>query len=148
MKNYKPKFWQIILTYAIVLLLMLIFYSTDSKAQSKEDYKILDLKTEIGEGKDQEVKILFEGERRKIAQLTLRNGKRLESHSVEEPIVIQCIAGSGEVLIQNDEAEKTIELLPGKILTIEGRVLHDVIARPEVSILLIRFLDSKNEPKN
>ncbi len=148
MKNYKPKFWQIILTDAIVLLLMLIFYSSDSKAQSKEDYKILDLKTEIGEGKDQEVKILFEGERRKIAQLTLRNGKRLESHSVEEPIVIQCIAGSGEVLIQNDEAEKTIELLPGKILTIEGRVLHDVIARPEVSILLIRFLDSKNEPKN
>lgn len=148
MKNYKPKFWQIILTDAIVLLLMLIFYSTDSKAQSKEDYKILDLKTEIGEGKDQEVKILFEGERRKIAQLTLRNGKRLESHSVEEPIVIQCIAGSGEVLIQTDEAEKTIELLPGKTLTIEGRVLHDVIARPEVSILLIRFLDSKNESKN
>lgn len=148
MKNYKPKFWQIILTDAIVLLLMLIFYSSDSKAQSKEDYKILDLKTEIGEGKDQEVKILFEGERRKIAQLTLRNGKRLESHSVEEPIVIQCIAGSGEVLIQNDEAEKTIELLPGKTLTIEGRVLHDVIARPEVSILLIRFLDSKNESKN
>lgn len=148
MKNYKPKFWQIILTDAIVLLLMLIFYSSDSKAQSKEDYKILDLKTEIGEGKDQEVKILFEGERRKIAQLTLRNGKRLESHSVEEPIVIQCIAGSGEVLIQTDEAEKTIELLPGKTLTIEGRVLHDVIARPEVSILLIRFLDSKNESKN
>lgn len=148
MKNYKPKFWQIILTDAIVLLLMLIFYSSDSKAQSKEDYKILDLKTEIGEGKDQEVKILFEGERRKIAQLTLRNGKRLESHSVEEPIVIQCIAGSGEVLIQTDEAEKTIELLPGKTLTIEGRVLHDVIARPEVSILLIRFLDFKNEPKN
>ncbi len=106
------------------------------------------MKTEIGEGKDQEVKILFEGERRKIAQLTLRNGKRLESHSVEEPIVIQCIAGSGEVLIQNDEAEKTIELLPGKTLTIEGSVLHDVIARPEVSILLIRFLDFKNEPKN
>lgn len=148
MKNYKPKFWQIILTDAVVLLLMLIFYSSDSKAQSKEDYKILDLKTEIGEGKDQEVKILFEGERRKIAQLTLRNGKRLESHSVEEPIVIQCIAGSGEVLIQTDEAEKTIELLPGKTLTIEGRVLHDVIARPEVSILLIRFLDSKNESKN
>ena len=89
--------------------------------------------------------MLFEGERRKIAQLTLRNGKRLESHSVEEPILIQCIAGSGEVLIQNEDAEETIELIPGKILTIEGGVLHDVIAKPEISIILIRFLDSENE---
>lgn len=143
MKNHTSKFWQILLTGSLIFLIALIFYSIDAKAQTKEDYKILDLKTEIGEGKDQEVKVLFEGERRKIAQLTLRNGKRLESHSVEEPILIQCIAGGGEVLIEGEDVNETIELTPGKTLTIEGGVLHDVIAKPEVSIILVRFLSDK-----
>lgn len=127
------------------LAVVLVFISpvltkNQSKAQTKNDYKVLDIQTVIGEGKDKKVKVLFEGERRKIAQLTLRNGKKLESHSVEEPITIQYVTGYGEVIIGEGDDSKSIELRPGTFMTIEANVLHDVIGKPSVSILLIRFL--------
>ncbi|MGB5287654.1 MAG: hypothetical protein WBN42_04140 [Ignavibacteriaceae bacterium] len=104
-----------------------------------ESYKVIDVKNEISDGKEKEVKILFEGERRKIAQLTLRNEKRLEAHSVEEPFILQCIAGKGELIIGEGETAESIELLPGTYITVEANVLHDVVSQPAISRLLIRF---------
>ena len=129
---------------AVLLFLSPLFTINQSNAQTKDDYKVLDIQMATGEGKDKEVKVLFEGERRKIAQLTLRNGKKLESHSVEEPITIQCVAGNGEVIINDDDKTEPIELKPGTFITIESNVLHDVIAKPFVSIVLIRFLEENN----
>jgi len=119
-------------------------FLNDTNAQTKEHYKVLDIKNEINSGKDKEIKMLFEGERRKIVQLTLRNGKNLEGHSAKEPIVIQCVAGEGELIIKNAEESNTIKLLPGTFVTVESNVMHDVIAKSFVSILLIRFLDEDN----
>jgi quercetin dioxygenase-like cupin family protein len=109
-----------------------------SKNKAYTEIKIQD---EIDNGKEKEVNLLFEGKRRKIAQLTLRSGKNLESHSVEEPITIQCVAGNGEIIILDGDKTESIELKSGTFITIESNVLHDVIAKPFVSILLIRFLD-------
>ncbi len=144
MNNSQLKIPRMILIALIGFISSVIIATNDGNSQTMESYKVIDVKSEIADGKEKEVNMLFAGERRKIAQLTLRNGKHLESHSVEEPILIQCIAGNGEVLIQNEAAEETIKLLPGKIITIEGGVMHDVIAKPEISILLLRFLDSEN----
>ena len=108
-------------------------------AQTKDDYTILNYETEIGDGKDKEVKMLFKGERRKIVQLTLRNEMRLEQHSVKEPFILQCIAGKGELIIGDGETAESIELLPGTFVTFEANVLHDVVSQPAISILLIRL---------
>ncbi len=108
-------------------------------AQTADSYTILNFETEIGDGKDKEVKMLFKGERRKIVQLTLRNEKRLEQHSVKEPFILQCIAGKGELIIGEGENSESIELLPGTLVTVEANVLHDVVSQPAISILLIRL---------
>ena len=109
-------------------------------AQTGDNYTILNFENEIGDGKDKEVKMLFEGKRRKIAQLTLRNETRLESHSVEEPFILQCLAGKGELIIGDGETAESIELLPGTYITVEANVIHDVVSQPAISILLIRLL--------
>ena len=114
-------------------------------AQTGDNYTILNFENEIGDGKDKEVKMLFEGERRKIAQLTLRNETRLESHSVEEPFILQCIAGKGELIIDDGETAESIELLPGTYITVEANVVHDVVSQPAISILLIRLLKEWNQ---
>ena len=108
-------------------------------AQTKDNYTILNFETEIGDGEDKEVKMLFKGERRKIVQLTLRNEMRLEQHSVEEPFILQCLAGKGELIIGDGETAESIELLPGTFVTVEANVMHDVVSQPAISILLIRF---------
>ena len=123
----------------LLLFLSLILTINQSNAQINNDFKVLEIQTEIGEGKDKEVKVLFEGELRKIVQLTLRNETSLQSHSVEEPFILQCIAGKGELIIGEGETAESIELLPGTYITVEANVLHDVVSQPAVSILLIRF---------
>ena len=108
-------------------------------AQTKDNYTILNFDTEIGDGEDKEVKILFEGERRKIAQLTLRNETPLGPHSVKEPFILQCIAGKGELIIGDGENAESIELLPGTFVTVEANVMHDVVSQPAILIILIRL---------
>ncbi|MDP2365380.1 MAG: hypothetical protein Q8M94_16620, partial [Ignavibacteria bacterium] len=57
---------------------------------------------------------------------------------------IQCVAGEGELIIKNAEDSNTIKLLPGTFVTVEANVVHDVVGKPSVSIVLIRFLEDKN----
>jgi len=124
----------------IGFLFSMVFTANSIKAQTKRPYKVIEVTNEIADGKEKEVNLLFEGERRKIVQLTLRNGKNLEGHSAKEPIVIQCVAGEGELIINNAEDSNTIKLLPGTFVTVESNIMHDVIGKPSVSIVLIRFL--------
>lgn len=144
MNNSRLNLSQIFLIVLIGLISSVIIATNKGNAQTMKTYKVIDVTSEIADGKEKEVNVLFEGERRKIVQLTLRNGKNLEGHSAKEPIVIQCVAGEGELLIKNDEATDTIKLLPGTFVTVEGNVMHDVIGKPSVSIVLIRFLEEKN----
>lgn len=97
----------------------------------------LNLKIEIGEGKDIESNLLFDGARRKIMQIMLRREAVLKAHKAAEPITIHCVAGAGELLdVTKDEAHK---LSPGVLITVEPAVVHEIRAMPEVSILLTKF---------
>ena len=97
----------------------------------------LNLQTEIGEGKEIESHLLFDGARRKIMQITLRRNAVLKAHKAAEPITIQCVAGTGELvdIIKNE----IYKLAQGVLITVEPEVVHEVRALPEVSILLTKF---------
>jgi quercetin dioxygenase-like cupin family protein len=99
--------------------------------------EILNLQTEIGEGKDTEVSLLFDGARRKIIQITLRQNAVLKAHQAAEPITIQCVAGTGDLLDVTEK--KPYKLSPGVLVTVETEVVHEIKALPEVSILLTKF---------
>ena len=100
--------------------------------------KQLPLQTSIGEGKDRQVDLLFEGSRRKLIQITLRNGAILAKHSAPVPITIQCIVGEGTLFV--GEARETVSLVAGALVTIEPTVVHEIKANPAVSILLTQFI--------
>ena len=97
----------------------------------------LNLQIEIGEGKDIESNLLFDGARRKIIQITLRRSAILKAHRAVEPITVQCVAGAGDFL--NVSENEIYKLSPGALLTVEPQVVHEVRALPEVSILLTKF---------
>mgnify|MGYP002381544728 CR=1 FL=1 len=101
--------------------------------------KALKLQTIIGAGKNKQVETLFEGPRRKLVQITLRNNAALDAHKAPEPITIQCIAGKG--IIKAGDPGETLELRPGTLLTLEPNVLHEIKAEPELSFLLTRFAE-------
>lgn len=133
---------------AISFIAISFFFATtlflnNTNAQTKERYKELNIKNEIDFGKDKEIRMLFEGERRKIVQITLRNEMNLKWHSVSEPITIQCIAGEGEMLIKSEDQTDTLKLLPGTFITLDPLIDHDIIGKPAVSIILIRFLNDE-----
>lgn len=99
--------------------------------------KRIPLQTSIEEGKDRQVDLLFEGPRRKLIQITLRNGCTLPRHTAPMPITIQGIAGHG-TLLAGDHPE-SIALGPGVLVTLEPNVPHEIQASPEVSFLLTQF---------
>jgi quercetin dioxygenase-like cupin family protein len=98
---------------------------------------LVPLQTNIGEGKDKQVDQLFTGPRRKLIQITLRNGAALDRHTAPVPITIQCVAGNG-TFFAGDRGEP-VSLTPGVLLTLEPNVPHEVKANPAVSILLTQF---------
>ena len=100
----------------------------------------LNLQTKIGDGKDKEVTPLFDGDRRKIIQITLRNKAILDAHKAAEPITIQCVAGKG-LLIVGEEKEE-VELKEGVLVTIEPNVVHEIRALSKVSVLLTKFKEN------
>lgn len=119
-------------------VVLMIFTVIGLHVSSQErNMQKLNLQTKIGDGKDKEVTPLFDGERRKIVQITLRNKAVLDSHKAAEPITIQCIAGKG-LLIVGEEKEE-VELKEGVLVTIEPNVVHEIRALSKVSVLLTKF---------
>jgi quercetin dioxygenase-like cupin family protein len=100
----------------------------------------LNLQTVIGDGKDKEITPLFDGERRKIIQITLRNKSVLDAHKAAEPITIQCVAGKGKRIVGEEKEE--VELRAGVLVTIEPNVVHEIRALPKVSVLLTKFKEN------
>lgn len=99
--------------------------------------KQLDLKLDIGKGAETEVNVLFDGPRRKLMQITLRNGAVLKAHKAAEPITVMCVAGKG-VFIEIASGHEIL-LSPGVLLTVEAEVMHEVRAAEDVAILLTKF---------
>mgnify|MGYP003408737986 FL=1 len=126
------------LTVVLGVALMITFIGFNVNSQERNMQK-LNLQTKIGDGKDKEVTPLFDGDRRKIVQITLRNKAVLEAHSAAEPITIQCIAGEGKLIVGQEKEE--VDLQKGVLVTIEPDVIHEIKASPKVSILLIKLKD-------
>ena len=122
---------------SILLLTGFIIHSSIIAGDKGDHMKTLNLKTEIGPGKDHQVDVLFEGPRRKIVQITLRNNAILESHKAIEPITIQCVAGKGTLTVGDEK--RPLELVPGVLVTIEPKTVHEIHSHPAVSILLSKF---------
>ena len=49
-------------------------------------------------GKNKEVKKIFDGTRRQIISVKLRNNEILSKHQAKEPITVFCLAGNGRFL--------------------------------------------------
>ena len=124
------------LTVVLGVALMITFIGFNVNSQERNMQK-LNLQTKIGDGKDKEVTPLFDGDRRKIVQITLRNKAILDAHKAAEPITIQCVAGKG-LLIVGEEKEE-VELQEGVLVTIEPNVVHEIRALSKVSVLLTKF---------
>lgn len=102
--------------------------------------KVIPLQTAIPAGKDRQVDLLFEGPRRKLIQITLRNGAVLAKHTAPAPIAIQGLAGKGTLFVGHEREEVALE--PGVLVTLEPNVLHEIQASPAVSFLLTQFTGS------
>jgi quercetin dioxygenase-like cupin family protein len=101
--------------------------------------QLLPLQTTIGAGQDKQIDLLFDGPRRKLVQITLRNNAVLNAHKAAVPIVIHCVAGGGTLKLGDDP--ETVELTLGVLVTLEPNVVHEVSGKPSVSILLTQFTD-------
>ncbi len=127
------------LTVVLGVALMITFIGFNVNSQERNMQK-LNLQTKVGDGKDKEVTPLFDGDRRKIVQITLRNKAILDAHKAAEPITIQCVAGKG-LLIVGEEKEE-VELKEGVLVTIEPNVVHEIRALSKVSVLLTKFKEN------
>lgn len=127
---------------AILVFGVILISSTMSFAQLKDsDYKIINYSKTIEDGQPLSKKMLDKGERRIIAEVTLRDGKALGVHTEETPFMVYGIAGEG-VLVLGDN-EKSIPITPGVLVTVETGVAHDVIAKPNLSILVFKLIGSE-----
>ena len=128
-----------ILFLTVVLGVALMIFTVIGFNVNSQERKMqkLNLQTKVGDGKDKEVTPLFDGDRRKIVQITLRNKAILDAHKAAEPITIQCVAGKG-LLIVGEEKEE-VELKEGVLVTIEPNVVHEIRALSKVSVLLTKF---------
>ena len=90
---------------------------------------------------DKEVKELFNGPFRRLVEVHLRNNAVLTRHSADVPITVFCISGKG-IFSAGVDLDDSQELRPGTLITLDARVEHEVIADPDLHILVSKFKDS------
>jgi quercetin dioxygenase-like cupin family protein len=90
--------------------------------------------------KAKEVKQIFSGTRRRLIEITLRNNEILAKHKADEPITVLCLAGNGTFRAGRDlEDEEKLEA--GTLLTLEAAIEHEVVAEPELRLLITKFME-------
>ena len=129
--------------FAVVILTITV--GTSMAQISKDDYKVLNYTTAIENGKPLEKNLLLKNDENVIANVTLRDGKSLGMHTEDNAFWVAATAGSGQLILGKNE--KVIELKPGTIVTVNPGIPHDVVAKPDLSILVIKFLDGKGKKK-
>ncbi len=90
---------------------------------------------------DKEVEKIFDGSRRQILTVTLRNGAVLSKHKAQEPITVLCLAGNGKFFAGANLEEET-GLSAGVLLTLEAGIEHEAVAAPELKILVTKFKEN------
>jgi quercetin dioxygenase-like cupin family protein len=92
------------------------------------------------ENGDRELTELFNGPRRRIVEVRLRNGAVLSKHHAAEPITVLCLSGSGK-FTAGPELEDSQPMRAGTFITLEGGVEHEVTADPDLHIVVSKFKD-------
>lgn len=96
---------------------------------------------EISESeKSKEVKEIFNGARRRLVEVKLRDKEILAKHKAKEPITVLCLAGSG-VFRAGANLSDECELVAGTLVTLEAGVEHEVVAQPALDLLVTKFKD-------
>ena len=109
--------------------------------------KHIELLGELGADADGEqaqhktVKQLYDGTFRRIVAVRLRNGAVLSRHHADVPITVYCVSGNGKFNAGAD-LEDSQDLRAGTLITLEAGIEHEVIADPELHILVTKFKDS------
>jgi len=98
----------------------------------------LDMTVDLTSGPAREVKKRFADPRRKLVQITLREGEVLAKHHAIHPITIHCVAGRGVLRIDDTEVS-TVSMAPGVVVCLDERVRHELEATPAVSVLISFF---------
>lgn len=129
----------------LIAAISAITVGTSTAQISKDDYKVLNYSTAIEDGKPLEKNLLLKSDENIIANVTLRDGKSLGVHTEKNAFWVAATAGSGQLIL--GENEKVIELTPGTIVTVKPGIPHDVVAKPDLSILVIKFLNGKEKKK-
>ena len=123
-----------------VLILLELVFTTEVIMKSIELINNLKI-GEIAESeKSKEVKEIFNGTRRRLIQVKLRNSEVLAKHKAVEPITVLCLAGNGVFRAGADLSEEQ-PLIAGTLITLEGGVEHEVIAQPALDLLVTKFKD-------
>ncbi len=130
---------KIILTSAILI----VSTGINIAQISENDFEVFNYKTKIEEGKTLEKNLLLKNEKNVIANVTLRENKAMGVHTEKNAFWVIATAGNGKLVLGKNE--KIIDLTPGIMVTVKPGIPHDVIAEPELSILVIKFLT--NNPK-
>lgn len=91
-----------------------------------------------GGEKNKELTELFNGARRRVVEVSLRGGEVLARHKAREPITVFCLAGGGTFRAGRD-LEDECRLVAGTLITLEAEVEHEVVAEPEIHILVTKF---------
>ena len=90
--------------------------------------------------KSKEVKKVFDGVRRQLISVILRNDEVLPKHKANEPITVFCLAGSGTFRAGKDlEDEQKLEA--GTLVTLAAEIEHEVVAEPDIHLLVTKFKD-------
>jgi quercetin dioxygenase-like cupin family protein len=111
-------------------------------AQNLENnYTVYNFKAKINDGHPIEKNLLLKGENNIVANVTLRDNKSMGVHTEKNAFWVITTAGSGKLILGDNE--KTIELKPGVMVTVKPGIPHDVLADPNLSILVVKFLDGK-----
>jgi quercetin dioxygenase-like cupin family protein len=90
------------------------------------------------EDSDKVVTKLFEGERRRLLSIRLRNGAILPKHKAPEPITVLCLDGEG-TFYAGDELEDSQKMKRGTLVTLAANVEHEARAENELHVLVTRF---------
>ncbi len=101
----------------------------------------LGLDTNGDQVNDKAVNQLYNGAFRRIVEVRLRNNALLSRHHAAVPITVYCVSGTG-IFRAGADLEDSQDLRAGTLITLEAGIEHEVIADPELHILVSKFMDS------
>jgi quercetin dioxygenase-like cupin family protein len=90
--------------------------------------------------KNKEIREIYNGARRRMVEVKLRENAVLTKHKTPEPITVLCLSGKG-IFTAGANLEDKLDLSAGVLLTLEGGIAHEVTAAPEIHILVTKFKD-------